>query len=1195
MTNTPDPEAENPVIVQLEQAIAALEAQRSILSDTVVDTALAPLREKLASLQTPPPTQQRKQLTVLFADVSGFTALSETMDAEDVANTMNALWQVVDAAIVNHGGMIDKHIGDAVMALWGAQTAREDDPEQAVRAALAMQSALAEFRQHRNLKLAMRIGLNTGPVLVGTVGSNAEFTAMGDTVNLASRLEHAAPVGGILISAATYRSVRGLFEMQALEPLTVKGKVALIQTYLVYRIKPRTFHLRTRGIEGVKTRMVGRDAEFTQLTSTFRQAVATRHLHAATVLGEAGVGKSRLLYEFWDWIERQPEDVRLLHGRATQAMTQRPYTLLRDIFCFRFDIQDSDTAIAARDKLEQGIIATLGHDDPDALLKAHFIGQLIGLDFSSSPHLRGIRDDAKQIRDRALHYLSQFIGAMAHNAPLLFVLDDIHWADDASLDGFTHLMHTCHEWPIFFLCLSRRTILERRPGWSEDRRQLRIMLQPLTKTISRQLVQDILRHVANVPNELRELIVNGAEGNPFYVEELVKMLIDDGVIIPGAETWQIQEGRLAEVRVPPTLTALLQARLDGLPAVERDILQRASVLGRVFWDQAIVQLEDGDGAALMLHADAVSNLGLNELRRRDLVYQQDISAFAGSTEYFFKHVLLRDVTYETILKRQRRAYHAHAAEWLIGQSGERVAEYSGLIAEHFERAEQVDLAAQWYGQAGQQAQAAYANEEALHYYSKALALTEAWQWHKGRVEVLHILGRRNEEALALQALQATAEGTLAEVAMLVSQYYESIGNYPAASAAAANALHAYRAMHNPIGAAHSLAQLGLIARRTGAYEQAIDWYTQALNIFASEDTTLQGAQHIYAQALIGLGVVQRQLSQFAHAKASYEQALIVSRKSGNRKAEGDTLNGLGALAYHQRHLAEARSYYHQALTMRQAIGDRDGEGTSLFNLGVVAQDMGDYEQALATFAQALAIQQATGNRWEEVNVLMALGVLYQELGHLDQAQTYLQGGLVISHEIGDEAGEAYVLSNLGLVVRDQGNLEQAEHLLTRGMELIHTQDDLAQEAFFLSYLSTISLRAGQFDQAVERAQAALQLRRQLGLFVRTTAELTTLAETYLARGDVTRALNHAHQAYTILQGCGSEGPEAPHHDYYVCSKVFAASGEAGLADQARHAAYTLVMERAANITDPDLRQSFLNNVPINRAIIDALSERQQGS
>ncbi len=258
---------------QLEQAITALETQRATLGDAATDAALAGIRRRLQALERAYPERQRKQVTVLFADMSGFTAMVESLDAEAVHEIMNALWDRLDYIIVEHGGSIDKHMGDGVLALWGVAAAHEDDPEWAVRAALAMQAELAGFDVRlRELTdklhltplggvIRMRIGLCTGPVLLGEVGATGEFSVIGDTVNLASRLQDTAPVGAVLIAHSTYNQVRGIFDVQAQTPLHVKGKIEPVQAYLVQGAKPRAFRMRTRGVEGIETSMVGRNAE----------------------------------------------------------------------------------------------------------------------------------------------------------------------------------------------------------------------------------------------------------------------------------------------------------------------------------------------------------------------------------------------------------------------------------------------------------------------------------------------------------------------------------------------------------------------------------------------------------------------------------------------------------------------------------------------------------------------------------------------------------------------------------------------------------------------------------------------------------------------------------------------------------------------------------------------------------------------
>src|SRR5512141_310435 len=298
-------------IQSLQQAIAWFESQRERLTDTThIDLALAALREKLLALEADSldahTRQQRKQVTVLFADVSNFTPMAEMLDPEEVSGVIDGLWSRLDQAILDQGGRIDKHIGDAVMALFGAPTAREDDPERAVRAALQVQNEVESWKQEfvdsgshlqaQALGLRLRIGINTGPALIGTIGTTSEYTAIGDTVNLASRVETSAPAGAILMSHNTYRHVRGIFDVKALEPISVKGKSEPVQVYLVNGIRPRSFRVTTRGVEGIQTRTIGRESELAELQSAFHTTVTETKAHLINIVAEAGTGKSRLLY-----------------------------------------------------------------------------------------------------------------------------------------------------------------------------------------------------------------------------------------------------------------------------------------------------------------------------------------------------------------------------------------------------------------------------------------------------------------------------------------------------------------------------------------------------------------------------------------------------------------------------------------------------------------------------------------------------------------------------------------------------------------------------------------------------------------------------------------------------------------------------------------------------------------------------------
>ena len=672
------------------------------------------------------PQSERRQVTILFSDVKGSTAMGEKLDPEDLLEIINPAFEFLIAPVYRYEGTLARLMGDAILAFFGAPLAHEDDPERAVRAALeiiagAQEYALRLERERGISGFNVRVGINTGLVVVGEVGSDyrVEYTAIGDAINLAARMEQNAPVGGILISHDTYRHIRGAFDVEPQALITVKGRSQPVQTYRVLAAKPRPFHLGYRGVEGVETRMIGREAELKALQDALIEVIQESACRMITVSGDPGVGKSRLLYEFESWAELRPERLRYFKGRARPEAQNRPYGVLNDLFSFRFQIQDSDLAEIARDKLEGGLCETLGNDETSQM-KAHFIGQLLGFDFSLSPHLLPALHDAKQVAERALAYLADYFMAVATQAPVLILLEDLHWADDSSLDALNQLGGRLVSQPVLVIALARPTLFERRPHWGEGQLyHSGIRLSPLSKAETRSLVAEVLQKIPQVPEALRELVVGNAEGNPFYVEELIKMLIEEGVIVKEEPFWQARPELLEGLHVPPTLTGVLQARLDGLSPAERAVIQQAAVIGRVFWDAAVAYLEQAEGNRLN-PAELTDRLAA--LRHKELVFQRETSAFAEANEHIFKHAILRDVTYETVLKRLRRAYHARAAEWLIEHSRERQTEFAGLIAEHLERAGQAEQALDYLFQAGEHALACYATGEAHAYFTRILVL-----------------------------------------------------------------------------------------------------------------------------------------------------------------------------------------------------------------------------------------------------------------------------------------------------------------------------------------------------------------------------------------------------------------------------------------------------------------------------------------
>jgi tetratricopeptide (TPR) repeat protein len=575
--------------------------------------------------------------------------------------------------------------------------------------------------------------------------------------------------------------------------------------------------------------------------------------------------------------------------------------------------------------------------------KAHFIGHLIGFNFSTSPHLRGIIGDSRQIRDRAFYYVTQFFRAVARRGPAVVFLEDIHWADEGSLDLIDHLARECRQSSLLIVCLARPALFERRPSWGE--RQMahtRLELHPLSREQSHQLVEEILRKVPQVPPELRELSVSRAEGNPFYIEEFIKVLIEDGIIVKGSEQWWVRAERLTDVRVPPTMVGVLQARLDRLIPLEREILQRASVVGRVFWDGAVVRTGRYMGGPTDRRDIRAA---LQKLCEKELIFRQDESTFAGEQEYAFKHAILRDVTYESVLKRLRPAYHSHVAAWLIERSGERVGEYAGLIGQHFERAGEVARAVGWYGRAGRQAQNTYAPETAVGYYQKALALlpeelaevyaAQQVELYEGLWEMLLWQARYTEAAEACAAMRAAAEIVEDPVAQArawngLSRTQDAQGDYPAALESAGRA--------------------GQVAQRGGP-----------------------DARVELARALFRKGWGFYRLGNTEEALALGEEALALSAELGARREIADSLNLLGGVHSVLGHHGDAAHYNARAVALYQELGDRERIGAMLNHLGEHARLRGDYRAAAALYQEALKIAYETGNRNGEMAFLSNLG------------------------------------------------------------------------------------------------------------------------------------------------------------------------------------------------------------------------------
>jgi predicted ATPase/class 3 adenylate cyclase len=1079
-------------IEALQQSITALEAQRAMLGDTVADAALAPLREKLAELEAQLARQeaeevarQRKQITVLFTDVAGSTAIGQQLaDPEDIIEVMDRALARMAEPVRAHGGHVTRFMGDGFKAVFGLPTAHEDDPERAVRAGLDILAVVREIARELEAKEIVgfnaRVGINTGLVATGGL-SEGEDTVMGLTVNLGARLESAAPPGGILISHETYRHVRGVFVIQESEPILAKGFAEPVRVYQVLRTRPRSFRQPMRGVEGLETRMVGREAELGALQAAFEDVLRSKEGQVITVSGEAGVGKSRLLEEFQAWLDLRPELVWFYLGRGRAEGQGLPYGLLRDVLADRFRILEDDPPQLVDEKLVQGLRQGLGEQ---AEMKARLLGQLFGYDFRDNPHLRGV-GEGEQLRNRGMMYLGEYFQAMSRQRPVVMMLEDIHWADDSTLDAVNWLSERMDKLRMLIVCAGRGAVYERRPYWGEgEARHTRVRLKPLTKRESCELVDEILRHVAQLPEALRELLVANAEGNPFYLEELIKMLIEDGVIVTEEEVWRVAPDRFSEISVPSTLTGVLQARLDSLPVGERKVLQEASVVGRQFWDRVVAYVEAGGKPGAATEPGAAPGLlqeRLASLRGRELIFRREASAFAQAREFLFKHDLLREVTYESVLKKVRQAHHGLVADWLIANAGERIGEYAGLIGEHLARGGREQEAVDYLLRAAEAALGAHSSREAERFCRRALGLIPLGAPAEAqRTALLQALGRAlGYQGKREQAIDVLHEGialarTLGDsgrMAQMVFQLSDTQwrGGFQEASdewILCRQAVEELQGSPDSPGLARLLHEAGRTAYFVHQpYEVIADYCRQAIEM---------------AQRL-GLADVELQsIITFSIANPNPEEALSALSQAAPQ-AEAHGLLEVAARAYanlaytyEECEMADAYSatlvHLHKALELQCRVGDIPAVLLSLHSLAWIFAFAGRGPEVPALIAETLDRVSVPERLAREsgldidIPVLYAggdwAGILERSRRSADEARRRGDLPAILHHNRRIEEAGTTLADLFG-----QADLSDAEAAAQECIDLIEADPLLGVKALYLLRLARVKALRGQSEEA----------------------------------------------------------------------------------------------------------------------------------
>lgn len=1167
-------------------------------------TALAQQNSKVAEAAStttktaPPeillPPEERRVVTIMFADITGSTPLADRLDPEDMRAILTGYFNLMAEQIRKHGGTVEKYIGDAVMAVFGAPIAHEDDPDRAIRAALDMQVALNRFNELRltqdlqATRLQMRIGINTGEVAIPSnqTHQRRDFLITGDAVNVAARLQQAATPDTILVGERTYLTTKDVFEFRPIAPLHLKGKPEPIAASVVLGLrKPSPAIIQhPRGIEGRQARLVGRSLELTLMHANYARVQAERHPHLITILGAPGIGKSRLVREF---IAREQDKLksvssaaplvppRVLQGRCPpygEGITYWPlleivrsllnvtenesYEILQQRFvAFVTETLDRAKRSESVEEIASTIIRSVGREMND---KVPVEREKPRRDLPLSAYGMGTKQGGAQMP--LLRAWRVFLEALAQIQPLIIVVDDLQWADEALLDLLEHLTDRITNVPILFLCPTRPDFFERRRDWGGGHRNFTtIELETLSQEESSELIDTLLNN-SDLPAVLRYTILVRSEGNPFFVEEIVRMLIDQGLLVSGEdhehgeERWQLKlqhdallndwltasdhpEDTLINMhytlplpRVPDTIQGVLAARVDLLNPIEKLVLQHAAIIGRTFWLSALRELSPDISAEALFTA-------IDSLIERDFIIEtekQIRSPIEQDHIFVFKHILIRDVVYNNIPRMRRSQEHAQLALWLEEKTAGDRAAYTELLAYHYQQAlaswsvslsinaiEGNDQAAPiipltrpqlrskaitYLTQAGDQALHSYYTLRALQAYSDAFELLSDGDAEPGALIHMHeCLGdayfQRGDREEAWQAYRKALKLAISEETSLLTNE-ELLDLYD------------------------RLAQL--TTRWLGSFViqphlQEIRSYIDAgLHLTAEKPMNSERVAFLTYQAFW----YSRQLEMVDSAQKaalaeqalhSGHEALQLAERLDNAYALSLTLDALGFIYTHYHKYKDAHAIQHRRLQLESRLTDREELYDLYLSLGKVHEQVAGYSTALTWFGRAWSNAQTMESPTMLLSSMIWRMRTWRQWNRWDNAIQVAHDVLQLAeHYQQSEKAQLWALETLATIAYRRGEQETGNQYTRQYRRIL--EQHVETQTSLSAHMHAIHLASEDWESALADYREKLQASEPMP----SPEVLATLAELSVVMGEPSEIQqNICERAMTIAEESGA--------------------------------------------------------------------------
>ncbi len=994
------------------------------------------------------PAAERRLVSVLFADLVGFTAASESRDAEDTREQLSRYFDTCRRLVELYGGTVEKFIGDAVMAVWGTPLANEDDAERAVRAGIDLVAAVADLHPG----LHARVGVLTGEAAV-TLGAEGQGMVAGDLVNTASRIQSAAEPGTVLVGEATKRTTEAAIAYADAGAHELKGKTEPAQLWRAVRVTAgRAGALKSAGLEPP---FVGRDRELRLVKELFHASAEEKKAHLVSVVGIAGIGKSRIAWELEKYIDGLVDTIFWHRGRCLAYGEGVAYWALAEMIRMRARIAEGEDTATAAAKLREAVQLHVPNQEERDWVEPRLA------------HLIGVEDGVTRDRDDLFAAWRLFIERMAEQQPLIMVFEDLQWADASLLDFVEYLLEWSRNHAIFVLALARPELAEIHPGFGgATRNATTLSLEPLSEQAMGELLDGF---VPGLPGTLRQQILGRAEGVPLYAVETVRMLLDRGVLEPAGDVYR-PTGPIDALDIPETLHALIAARLDGLSPDERRLVQDASVLGKVFYKQALAQL-----AGI---SEEETERVLTALVRKEVLGLQSDPRSPERGQYGFLQDLLRRVAYETLAKADRKTRHLAAAQFIEHDWGPAEHEIAEVIASHlvaaYEAAPDADDAAEIKGRAramlaraAERSASLAASEEAARYFEKAAALAD-------------------DPLVEAELLERTGEMTWARGrAEEAQRHFER-----------AIALYEQQGLTHP--AARVAAHLGEVEWQSGHLDDALDRMERAFEVLSAEEP-----DEDFAALAAQLGRLYFFKGEFDLAKQRVEAALVI--------AESDWLPGLLADALiSEANVADAQGRSEKALALTKHAAEialeHDIASTAIrayFNLGDLLRGRDRYEEALAYQEQGLALSRKLGASHWEVGLLLNSAYTLALLGRLDEATARIpeeEEGI----ELSSLAGTG-LLNAVPMIEIARGHLEETQKLVAR-LERLELSSDWQERTTHAAARALLLGHHGAFMDALAAAEQALEAMAMLGpVSEPAKAGFVAGVEAALGLGDLERA------------------------------------------------------------------------------------------